>query len=63
MPGHSGTYLFLRLWRKAGRVVFRGGSQSDEQMAPKPAHSAGEPLNLNHVEVSSQPLDYAQTFA
>lgn len=41
--------------------MFRGGSQSDGQMAPKPAYSAGEPLNLNHVKVSSQPLDYAQT--
>ena len=44
-------------------MVFRGGSQSDGQMAPESAHSAGEPLNLNHVEVSSQPLDYVQTFA
>jgi len=44
-------------------MVLQGGSQSDGQMAPKPAYSAGEPLNLNHVGVSSQPLDYVQTFA
>lgn len=44
-------------------MVLQGGSQSDGQMAPKPAYSAGEPLNLNHAEVSSQPLDYVQTFA